>query len=54
MSVDLVATREVMELFGNGSQLSATVGKNTYEFDLAGSKQALAELGGCMDKNVKN
>ena len=54
VSVDLVATREGLELFGNGNQLSATVGKNTYEFDLSGSKQALSELGGCMDKNVKN
>lgn len=53
VSADLVASREVMALFGNGNMLSATVGKNTYEFDLAGSKQALEELGACMDKNVK-
>lgn len=53
VSVDLDATREVMALFGNGNQLTATVGKNSYEFDLAGSRQALTELGGCMDKNVK-
>lgn len=53
VSVDLDATREVLALFGNGNQLSATVGKKSYEFDLAGSRQALTELGGCMDKNVK-
>ena len=53
VSVDLVASKEVLALFGNGNTLSATVGKNTYEFDLAGSKAALEELGGCMDKNVK-
>lgn len=53
VSADLVASKEVMTLLGNGTMLSATVGKNTYEFDLSGSKQALSELGACMDKNVK-
>ena len=53
VSVDLVVTKELLALFGNGTTLSATVGKNAYEFDLAGSKQALDELGACMDKNVK-
>lgn len=53
VSADLAATFEVMTLLGDGSTFSATVGKNTYEFDLAGSKQALLELSACMDKNVK-
>ena len=53
VSAGLAATKEMMALLGDGNQLTVTMGKTSVEFDLAGSKQALQDLGACMDKNVK-
>ena len=50
VSVDMNATIEALEMFGNGKQVEVTVGKSTMTFDLTDSRQGLADLGKCMDK----
>jgi hypothetical protein len=50
VSADMEATAQALSMIANGKELTATVGKSTMVFDLSGSKQALMDLGACMDK----
>ncbi len=54
VSADLQASREIVTLLSNGNQISAVIGATYVDFDLTRSKQALQDLGACMDKNVKS
>lgn len=54
VSADLQASKEILTLLSNGNQISAAIGATYVDFDLSGSKQALQDLGACMDKNVKS
>ena len=53
VSADMDATKAALQMLSDGNELTATIGKTAMTFDLAGSKQALTDLGECMDKNVK-
>ena len=41
------------KMLGDGNTVSATLGATEVEWSLEGSRQALADLGACMDKNIK-
>ena len=49
---DLPQSREAFAQLANGNAVTVTLGATTVEWSLEGSKQALADIGACMDKNV--
>ena len=53
VSVDLEANKAALDLLGGGNELTGSIGKNSFVFDLGGSKQALSDLGDCMDSTAK-
>lgn len=52
VSADLPATPATLAMLANGDAFSVTMGATSVEWSLEGSRQALKDLGACMDKNV--